>query len=102
MREENNEKGSTAEMKIKIKITLLTTLQAVGEICLSAYLSGHNIMYLIQESQFSASAKGFTALLWDPLAMLVDNVIYRAAVDSESKFLFNSFFSCSLRRTTHR
>lgn len=36
MRKENNEKGSTAKMKIKIKITLLTNLQAVDEICLFA------------------------------------------------------------------
>lgn len=47
MWKENNEKGSTAQMKIKMKITFLTNLQAVEEICLFAYLSGHNIMYLI-------------------------------------------------------
>lgn len=39
MRKENNEKGSTAEMKIKIKITLLTNLQAADENWLFAYLS---------------------------------------------------------------
>lgn len=35
----NNEKGSTAQMKIKIKITLLTNLQAADENWLFAYLS---------------------------------------------------------------
>lgn len=39
MGKENNEKGSTAQMKIKIKITLLTNLQAADENWLFAYLS---------------------------------------------------------------
>lgn len=57
MRKENNEKGCKAEMKIKIKITLLANLQAVGEICLIAYLSGHAILHFIEEFQFSCFCK---------------------------------------------
>lgn len=75
MRKKNNEKGSTAKMKIKIKITLLTHLQAADEICLFAYLSRRNIMHLISEFQFSVSVKGFTALLWNLSAVLVDNLM---------------------------
>lgn len=58
MRKENNEKGSTASMKIKIKITFVNQF-AVSPL---AYLSGRNIMHLIYERRFSASVKNVLAL----------------------------------------
>ena len=60
-------------MKIKIKITLLTNLQAVDEICLFLHIfPDKKKLHLIKEFQFSASVKKkkkkFTALLWNPTA----------------------------------
>lgn len=69
MRKENNEKGSTASMKIKIKITFVNQF-AVSPL---AYLSGRNIMHLIYERWFSASVKNVLAL--GPYFVLKGNVM---------------------------